>query len=143
MNSFIYEQHKLKICVFSLTVNINIMGIYEIGYWSHEEAPKILFTCDKDYTQEQFTDLVSDIIADIGVKEIEQYGEFFSKFEDLLEPVYFKLQEFGFKEIKSTVKLNPYGWSSLTDVDWKKDLPEDDDIYILSKKLRERLNYEI
>lgn len=127
MNSFIY----------------NIMEIYEIGYWSHEEAPKILFTCDKDYTQEQFTDLVSDIIADIGVEEIEIYGDFRTRFDDLLEPLFFKLKEFGFKEIKSTVKLRPFGWAPLTEIDWKHDIPETDDINILREKIRNRLNYEI
>ena len=125
MNSFIYK----------------IMEIYEIGYWSHEESPKILFTCDKDYTQEQFIDLVSDIIADLGLIDIEKYGIFNSKFEDILEPLYFKLQEFGFKEIKSTVKVNPFGCAILTNEHWKYDIPETDDLNILREKIRERLNY--
>jgi hypothetical protein len=118
------------------------MKIYEIGYWSHEEAPKILLTCDKEYTQEQFNDLVTDIISDIGVNELEKYGKFDSSFETVFMSLFETLTEFGFSEIKSDVKLRPFGWASLTESDWKHDISETDDINLLREKIRNKLNYE-
>jgi hypothetical protein len=122
--------------------NNNNMKIYEIGYWSHDEAPKILLTCDKEYTQEQFNDLVTDIISDIGVKEIEKNGYFDSSFESVLLLLYEELQQYGFNEIKADVKLRPFGWASLTEDDWKHGIPETDDLNILREKIRQKLNYE-
>jgi len=118
------------------------MEIYEIGYWSYEDSSKTLLTNDKPYTQDQFNDLVSDIIADIGVVELELYGDFRSRFDDLIEPIVLSLiNDFNFKEVKPKVKLRPFGWSSLTENDWKHDISKDDDINILREKLREKLHY--
>jgi len=118
------------------------MKIYELGYWSRDESPKILLTCDKEYTQEQFNDLVTDIITDIGIKEIEKNGHFDSTFEHILIPLYETLQQYGFNEIKANIKIKPFGWASLIEYDWKYDISETDDINILRKLIRKKLNYE-
>lgn len=112
------------------------MKIYELGYWSHEEAPKIILSCDNSYTQEQFNDLIIDIIKNIEIYEIELYGSFNFTFEDCLEPVLKSLiDDFGFSIINSDVIFKPFGWGPLNNDGWVHDIPKNDDIYIIRKAL--------
>jgi len=109
------------------------MEIYEIGYWSHHEAPKILLTNEKIYTKEEFDDLVVDIILMI------EFGVC-SSFEFILNDIIKILKEnYNFREIKSTVSVNPFGWSELNDDDPWRDISKDDDIFMLKEKIKKKM----
>ena len=93
--------------------------IYEIGYWSNEEAPRTLLTNDKDYTQDQFNALIVSIVKILRPALIEIY-ESLDKvwFEDILDDIISHLErQYGFKQIKPTVIFRPYGLASIRDAE--------------------------
>jgi hypothetical protein len=63
--------------------------VYEVGYWSHEESPRYLFTNKDEYTQEEFNTIITDIVKEILEKHKEKKDNYYKKitFEWILEDV--------------------------------------------------------
>lgn len=104
------------------------MNFYEVGYWSHEEAPKMIFTNEKNYTQDQFDNLIIDLVKELKPKLIENY----EKWEDvnfdncLHDIVPLLINNFGFKPLNPDVIFRPFGWASIVNKnDWIDDTKHD------------------
>jgi hypothetical protein len=113
------------------------MYYYEIGYWSHEECPKHILTNEKEYSQGEFDELVSNCYVEAynnkikadkedaeaynnKIKTDKEYDDFSYTAEDLIDYVIEILNNnFGFKEPITKAKFNPFGWASLKNkIDW-------------------------
>jgi len=112
------------------------MKLYEIGYWSHEESPSFLFTNETNYTQEQFNQVIIDIVK--NSKQQVGKDEFLKiTFENILKDIVEELKvKYKFTIIKAEVSFVPFGWSNLTNTKgWEWEIGNDD-INVLIKALK-------
>ena len=115
------------------------MNFYEIGYWSMEEVPRIIFTNEKNYTQDQFDDLIIDLVKELKPKLLKDYKKIEDvNFENCLYDIVRLLKNnFGFEPIKPSVIFRPFGWASIKNKnDWIDETKHDR----VLNKLRDALN---
>ena len=100
-------------------LNEMLMNYYEVGYWSYEEAPSYTLTHEREYTQEQFDELVADCMAKVfKAKTEDDYG---NSIQYLIDKTIKMLEdEFGFKQPIVKARFSPFGWADIDkEDDWK------------------------
>jgi len=109
------------------------MNYYEVGYWSYEEAPSYTLTHEKEYTQEQFDELVADCMAKVFKAKGEEYGE---SIQYLLDKTIKMLEDdFGFKQPIVKARFSPFGWADINNAnDWKTQV-EDAQLELVRSKV--------
>ena len=82
---------------------------YEVGYHSYEESTIYTLTNDKEYTQQQFDELVSDCM--IEAYKAKKAKEVYTKsIQDILEETINILKDkFGFKAAEIHARFTPFG----------------------------------
>jgi uncharacterized protein YejL (UPF0352 family) len=114
--------------------------VYEVGYWSHEESPRYLFTNKDEYTQEEFNTIITDIVKEILEKHKEKKDNYYKEitFEWILKDVIEALKKnYGFVELESNVSFFPFGWASIATNEWEWET-SNDDINVLRKALKNK-----
>jgi len=123
------------------------MYIYEIGYWSMEECPVHTLCCEKQYSKEQFDELVSDCIIRVFKQRSEdalkKYRIEEIYLEDSVDYLYsdaidILTKEFGFKSFEIHAKFIPFGWASIRDKSsWKNE--RDEQLNLITDKLTKKM----
>ena len=96
-----------------------LMNYYEVGYWSYEEAPSYTLTHEREYTQEQFDELVAHCMAKVfKAKTEDDYG---NSIQYLIDKTIKMLEdEFGFKQPIVKARFSPFGLADIDkEDDWK------------------------
>ena len=110
------------------------MNYYEVGYWSYEESPSYTLTHEKEYTQEQFDELVADCMAKVfKAKTADDYGD---SIQYLIDKTIKMLEDdFGFKQPIVKTRFSPFGWADINNAnDWKPQV-EDAQLELVRSKV--------
>lgn len=119
------------------------MYCYEVGYDSYEEAPITVLTHEKEYTQDQFDELVADCAIKVyelnSNKPKEEKYEFEQNFDHLLDGIIKILKDdFGFKDLVVQATFRPFGWASILDEeDWGEATKHDKQLNLIRKKIKD------
>ena len=107
---------------------------YEIGYYSHEECPSYNLQHEKQFSQEEISQMVVEALSVIIDKTKKKHSDF----EYLIEPVCDYLVKYrGFEYIEFEARWNVFGWASLFDEnDWKE--TDDPKLKYLRDELKKR-----
>lgn len=115
------------------------MFYYEVGYDSYEEAPIVTLISEKEYTQDQFDELVSDCTIKVhnAPKDKEMY--YSGTFGNIMDMVIKMLvSDFGFKEPIFQARFQPFGWASIVDEnDWEQATKNDKQLNLIRKKIKD------
>ena len=108
------------------------MYFYEVGYWSYEESPSYTLINEKEFSKEEFDDLVSncafEVLMSINESMYDSFQDITSKIIDILE------DKHGFKQPIIKSSFNPFGWASVYDKnDWKPQVNDEQLELIRSK----------
>lgn len=112
--------------------------LYTVGYVSHEESPKNVLLSEKQYTEEQFDELVIGVSVDLVKKAFAEDPEAsIHGFEDLYHDVSERLvKDHGFVKADTQASFRPFGWSSIFDADdWKEHRKDEGQLNRLTKAL--------
>jgi len=91
------------------------MKIYKFGYWSFGGSPYVLLTNEKEFTKEQFDDIVIDatkqhIKFEMGENVFAENVDFGMIYDDVLLIL---INSLGFTKIESDISFYPYGDDSI------------------------------
>jgi len=111
---------------------------YVVGYDSYEEAPQTQLTNEKEYTQEQFDDLVSDCFARAFKAKGKIKHDFQANVDHLIDDAIKILEEeFGFERPAVQATFSPFGWASVVDdKDWEGHVDSDKQLQLIRSKIK-------
>jgi hypothetical protein len=112
------------------------MYIYDMGYYTYEESDYHQICHEQKYNDKEFEEIVIKAAINI-LKEKETKKEERISFQDILHDVVEELiKNFGFKEVKFTVRHYIFGWPNILDEkDWKGDRGKE--LNQLTKRIKE------
>ncbi|VVB76342.1 Uncharacterised protein [Candidatus Tiddalikarchaeum anstoanum] len=94
------------------------MNFYDIGYSTYEESEYKQLVHKVKYTQDEFENIITTIIADILKNDSTKDEESFQNiFYNVVEEL---VKNYGFKKLDFAARIDFFGWARILDeTDWK------------------------
>jgi hypothetical protein len=114
-----------------------IMYYYQVGYGSYEESDIHTLKHEKQFTQEQFDELVSDCVVKVYHSQPDDYmrKQLMWLNDKVIELL---VSEYGFQKPVFQASFIAFGWADLDDPDDWKPTVEDAQLDLIRAKIRSR-----
>lgn len=99
---------------------------YKIGYYSHEESNYVELQHEKQFNDDELTEMVAEATVET-IKKMKRAGDRVHDFQHVFDNegsniAQYLIEKFGFKYIEYELCWRAFGWASIFDkTDWKDD----------------------
>jgi len=112
--------------------------LYRLGHYSYEDSSSYELSCESQYTQEEFDNLIvkcsQEIYSNLHPRinlETESYLLcFYHIIPDIISLL---IEKYHFSEIKYDVTFTAFGWGRIDKNDWKED--SDKNLQLIRKQI--------